>query len=677
MGNKFYKLQEIAAWQLSGNQTVKLPELQRGFVWNTSQVETLWDSILRGFPIGSFLMTQSGNDLLLVDGQQRSTSIAYGFFNPWNDNHVDFFDKGNKDSKHIPVLWIDLDPKDKLTDTNKFLIKIVTRSHPWGYKSKNNRETLTMGERKRAIELFKANPNSAAVEKYTDFENKNTFTIDANIPIPLCFLLEELYSDTKHSNIKSNLLRRVKVLDLENFPEIDHTSYIERLSDKLQSENLEMVFSSLKNIIRYEVPAITTSNDIIKESDFSEETGSSDPTLFVRLNSQGTSIVGEELVYSIFKAEFPRFKETVEKVGADFILPSKLLAIVIRKCLTDLDHNEFKNSLNINEFRKKLKQSDNEFRSKLCELVEAGTIKNYFDNVLYILKATDSLHIPQILIKYLINNNLEIFTLLLLSVKDKELNNQEILEVKKTFIKACWFNLDAKKFVRENWKDAIEGNDFWTDENWTKLEIECKYICPLFKPGNFLEFVGTQIDGKIPYDNWYPEDFKDFYSAEIIANREDIIKSCWDKVLNTIVWNREVLIFVQRAYFNYNFSEYNSLDVLTATNRPWDWDHIYPQNYVYNRKDNVDSRIRNLYNHNCNLRALSYDINRSEGANVPPNKRFTGSQSKNDFFIKSNDYEYWGKINDRVKSTNEVENLLSAFQHRMINIYEEIFESLS
>lgn len=677
MENNFYKLKEIAAWQLTCNQIVTLPALQRGFVWNASQIETLWDSILRGFPIGSFLMTESGNNLLLMDGQQRATSIAYGFFNPWNDNHVTFFDKGNKDSRHIPVLWIDLDPKDKVTDTHKFLLKIVTRSHPWGYKSRNNRETVTMGDRKKAIELFRANPNNAVLERYTDFENKNTFPIDANIPIPLCFLLEELHNGTKASDIAANVLRRVEVLDLQNFPEIDGTSYIDRLSYKLQLENLEPYFSALKEIISYEVPAITTSNDVINESDNSENTGSADPTLFVRLNSQGTAIVGEELIYSIFKAEFPPFKETVEKLGADFIMPSKLLSIIIRKCLTDLDNNEFKNSLNINDFRKRLKEKDNEFRSKLYEIVDSGTIKNYFDNILYILKAKDSLHIPQILIKYLINNNLEVFTLLLLSVKDKKLSNQKILELKKSFLKACWFNLDAKKFVRENWRNAIEGNGFWTDENWTKLEIECQYICPLFKPGNFLEFVGTQIDGKIPYDNWYPEDFTDFYSAEIIANREDIIKSWWDKVLNTIVWNREVLIFAQRAYFNYNFSEYNSLDVLTATNRPWDWDHIYPQNYVYNRKDNVDYRIRDLYNHNCNLRALSYDINRSEGAHVPPYKRFTETKSRKDFFINEDDYHYWEKINDRVKATHEVENLLSAFQHRMANIYKEVFTNLS
>ena len=34
-----------------------LPALQRGAVWRAHQVEEIWNSLLRGFPIGSFLFT--------------------------------------------------------------------------------------------------------------------------------------------------------------------------------------------------------------------------------------------------------------------------------------------------------------------------------------------------------------------------------------------------------------------------------------------------------------------------------------------------------------------------------------------------------------------------------------------------------------------------------------------
>ena len=65
----FLGLREIAAWQLESPVPVhvqpfsndhenplfaELPALQRGAVWSASQTEALWDSLVRGFPIGSF-----------------------------------------------------------------------------------------------------------------------------------------------------------------------------------------------------------------------------------------------------------------------------------------------------------------------------------------------------------------------------------------------------------------------------------------------------------------------------------------------------------------------------------------------------------------------------------------------------------------------------------------------
>ena len=62
--NDSFTLQEIADWQLYPEKTkVELPSIQRGFVWKPKQVEDLWDSLLRGYPIGSFLFSQTGQNL--------------------------------------------------------------------------------------------------------------------------------------------------------------------------------------------------------------------------------------------------------------------------------------------------------------------------------------------------------------------------------------------------------------------------------------------------------------------------------------------------------------------------------------------------------------------------------------------------------------------------------------
>ena len=75
---------------------IGLPELQRPFVWERSQVRDLLDSLYRGYPTGYFLFWQASPDqgsnpigtdikqttptLLVVDGQQRLTSL-FAVFN--------------------------------------------------------------------------------------------------------------------------------------------------------------------------------------------------------------------------------------------------------------------------------------------------------------------------------------------------------------------------------------------------------------------------------------------------------------------------------------------------------------------------------------------------------------------------------------------------------------------
>jgi hypothetical protein len=69
---------------------VALPDIQRPFVWGTTKVRDLLDSMYKGFPVGYLLFWETGVEagarqigvnakekvprLLIVDGQQRLTS---------------------------------------------------------------------------------------------------------------------------------------------------------------------------------------------------------------------------------------------------------------------------------------------------------------------------------------------------------------------------------------------------------------------------------------------------------------------------------------------------------------------------------------------------------------------------------------------------------------------------
>jgi len=185
--NDKLSLGEIADWQLTEQDEITLPAMQRGFVWKPDQIEALWDSLLRRFPIGSFLFSKTKDGkYLLMDGQQRATSIALGFYNPFASKMYPWSLKG--DPEHLPVIWIDIKPaRGNLPERSKYLLRVVTQSQPWGYSV--NHDKLGIRERKDALELFKIHQDNAE-KGYTQFANTTYFPVAASYPVPLAFFFE-------------------------------------------------------------------------------------------------------------------------------------------------------------------------------------------------------------------------------------------------------------------------------------------------------------------------------------------------------------------------------------------------------------------------------------------------------------------------------------------------------
>lgn len=92
MARQEYKVSELVGMITRGE--LKLPEMQRQYVWQATRVRDLLDSLYRGYPSGVILAWQtdevvdtrefavetdtkaSGNRMLLLDGQQRLTSLS-------------------------------------------------------------------------------------------------------------------------------------------------------------------------------------------------------------------------------------------------------------------------------------------------------------------------------------------------------------------------------------------------------------------------------------------------------------------------------------------------------------------------------------------------------------------------------------------------------------------------
>jgi len=92
MSTKVHKFNLKALISFIERNRVAVPEFQRGYVWKVPQVKKLFDSLIKKYPIGSFILWQTrqkidartvdGKDLrsnkfLILDGQQRLLSLYY------------------------------------------------------------------------------------------------------------------------------------------------------------------------------------------------------------------------------------------------------------------------------------------------------------------------------------------------------------------------------------------------------------------------------------------------------------------------------------------------------------------------------------------------------------------------------------------------------------------------
>lgn len=219
-----------------------LPSLQRGAVWKPNQIELLWDSILRGFPIGALVAcrrlpaaqqhTRSGavaadrGDGLpwpedqythhLLDGQQRANAVALGYLDPYAVLEEKFSPK--------TILWLDLDPSNlknrfPATSTRNYLLRVTTEAHPWGFAISDDKDPvrLSSGEAYDAIASFRrvhplpmdsTNSEDAQPEQAYSSRKRPSpcegWPIVAGAPLPLAWALlaaDELAKDAQDASV--------------------------------------------------------------------------------------------------------------------------------------------------------------------------------------------------------------------------------------------------------------------------------------------------------------------------------------------------------------------------------------------------------------------------------------------------------------------------------------------
>jgi hypothetical protein len=671
-------LQDIADWQLKPEQSeVELPSIQRGFVWKPKQVEDLWDSLLREYPIGSFLFSKTGSRYYLMDGQQRATSIFLGFYNPFSAQNQT---KAWTIKGELPVVWVDICPKEK-PDINKYLIRITTRSHPWGYQANNNQEKLSISDRRKALKIFREKPENKECG-YTSFKNTTTFPYDSCCPLPLSFFIE--------SETIEEVIEKVK----NYFPEYICTKHgnFENKKDflhQLKKEELQGILNAVKNIIKYR----TINYDIVVDNVLTEEENAENPTLFVRINSSGTTLSGDDLIYSIYKATFPEAKNLVEQAGVNFIAPTQVVSLASRIAWSDINNNVYTKKMNVRDFQHKIKQTN--FKNKLRELIEQNIMQKLFTQAIEIMQCKENSlldeEVPPIIIKHFIGKSQELFLFFvywLYKHNKANLDNSRKLRIVAKLFSFSWFEFGN---IERLWNDGdINDINFWEKSlnqyMWWDGEDGIHF---LLSPRLLRDYYGQKEIEKLFLEADEEEHqhkwglWEKGFGKEIIQYYNKVKSQEFDlETANQYFWefihvlrsNKQLILFAQRNYINSEFGDYNQMEDLEDTNVPWDWDHIYPSEWVY-RKVYCNQSIKDWNNTNGNLRAISLEWNRSESNSSSPKERLNDPEIRDYSFIKD-DWRYWQMIDDRIWDQKKVLYHFRAITTRMINIYEKFWRDL-
>ena len=246
-----------------------LPTIQRGFVWESKKIETLFDSLLRGFPISSFLFWE-------VPDEDENTFKFYNFVKDYNFYGEDSrsFTKFEK-APHMAVL----DGQQRITS---FYIGLKG-----SYIPKGKAEV----PQKLYLNLLKINADSDIGDDDAGLDNVYNFKFltdadaakrdDETFWFPVSKILDDEFKE--NADIADYLLDN-------NLVDKKTNSYL-----KLPHRILNRLWSCIKTkfVIEYHLEKSKTLDEVLN--------------IFVRINNGGKPVELSELLISLATAQLKNF----------------------------------------------------------------------------------------------------------------------------------------------------------------------------------------------------------------------------------------------------------------------------------------------------------------------------------------------------------------------------------
>lgn len=668
-------------------RNLELPSVQRGFVWKPYQIEDLWDSVLRGYPIGAIVISDKKNKNLLLDGQQRLTALCLGLANLNDKNN--FF----RSSLYSHRIFIDL-KKPRPDDIRKFYIRVTTRSHPWGYQKTNNTKPLSAENIRKWLVSNKI--NNPLDENILG----TTLPYDAILPIPLNIFTSKILSSNiiSKNEIKDDISNWLKKhMLLEKYNDFEKNDKEEKYTI---SDIYTFVYTAIEKV-RIPVLKLNDNDKIlysdyiaqIQDEDSEEDNQKSDiENMFVRLNAAGTPINGEELNYSLLKSSLLKYANTdkirkIEESCNGIMRPARFITMAFRLWQNTKNNKNQNNQntsqslqmrINTRQFERTInsnqRENFHEFLNNLIEnkLYKGQTILEYIQSLLLYgngkrdMYNTKDYRLPFPLFIKISESAPEVMFLLIYRIytKDGYVKDENIhRSLLSIILYLFWLGKDERgrhnKVLSKIWPIVQLNLD--SAVFWSYLLIECAGDTVHSYPPKKIKFNLNNLDARR----------KNFY--KFFGDDEDVKFDNYAQWYNILLYDKDLLLYAQRHFISawYNKEEF----MLDDTNTPFDWDHIAADS-LQRKKQNISPLLKEIYQTNGNFRAWPYELNRADQDSSPHEKFcFTDDIEKYRNMKDILDDKYFSQVN----SPKNMEKYIAEFSfycHDWINCKVKILDMI-
>lgn len=677
----------------TGIVLASVPILQRGLVWRPQQIEMFWDSLLRGFPVGSLVLSTKINDQErgsdgrtthhILDGQQRCYAISLGFTDPFSEEALEHL------TEYVsPILWLDLNPTILDGSTREYIAQLTTKAHPWGYRNNDNADRISATDKRKAL-------NDAGVQKsqYDDrlFQMMSMGPHFSGAPIPMAWLMNaDISSDKVILNRMSEKLGALKKYRWAN----KTANYLRDGNDV--AHKMKYILQGVKRARGATVVALMAPDGLLDETARETRDGgqvivhdqsniSNIEHLFQRLNQQGTPLNGEELAYSMIKAYWPELAKPIDEMKNRHMPASRVVALAVRLAMADDTKDQLPLALGVSQIRALAKKKDDK---KIIDFIGEDANSPLYRANMQVDKwlrysPTNPDGFLPVQITRLAMASPDVY-LLLFWMAHRTMGDTSIQQNLRRPVQAIaswihWFAIDKAKAVNCIYAECCKMNLRSMDVVKQGMQ-EALNRSLLIRPPTI---DNLRVYLKLPQSDIEVWDWWKLANDDK-GQSDELRKQFLEQMVFRIIGNKELLLYAQRRFLDPQFVDYDpsEKDMWQDYNCPWDYDHILAHYYVYYKRGSFQRFSSKWVNTIGNLRACSAEANRSDQKDLAKDKIQTEEDRKSSILLTNQEDKEAEEIaafsgGESVRTDQAVAHrFANACWQRIIRIYGDWYNSV-